>query len=116
MNIDEMKLRIKKFVNNTIDLYIPPTNFFDKLKNATAKLWVEQNTWRLHKILEVFADENHEIDGDVVFEMYEGILFENGELKLNVKEMIPPNMAWINEYLPNKIIIFKREDLLEIIH
>ena len=33
MNVDEVKLRIIKFLNNTIDLYIPPTNFFDKLKN-----------------------------------------------------------------------------------
>ena len=116
MNIDEMKLKMKNFVNNTIDLYFPPTNFFDKLKNATAKLWVEQNTWRLHKILEAFADEYHEIDGDKVIEMYEHILFENGELKLNVKEMIPENMTWINDFLPNKIIIFKKEDLYDIVH
>ena len=32
MKIDEMKLKIKNLVNNTIDMYLPPTNFFDKLK------------------------------------------------------------------------------------
>lgn len=115
MKIDEIKLKIKNFINDTLDLYFPPTNFFDKLKNATAKLWVEQNTWRLNKILEAFADEHHEIDGEKIIEMYEDVLFENGELKVNVKEIIPENMGWINEYLPNKIILFKKEDLHKIV-
>ena len=33
MKTDEVKMRVIKFVNNTIDLYLPPTNFFDKIKN-----------------------------------------------------------------------------------
>ena len=36
MKIDEGKLRLKNFIHNTIDLYVSPTNFFDKMKNSTA--------------------------------------------------------------------------------
>lgn len=114
MKTDEVKMRLIKFVNNTIDLYIPPTNFFDKLKNSTAKLWVEQNQWRFGKAIEAFGDEEHEIDVDRVMEYYEKALFENGELRLDVKGMIPESFAWMKEYLPNKIILFKVDDFKHI--
>lgn len=88
MKTDEVKMRVIKFINNTIDLYIPPTNFFDKLKNSTAKLWVEQNQWRFGKAIEAFGDENHEIDVDRVLSHYEHSLFENGEMRLDIKRSI----------------------------
>ena len=64
MKIDEVKLRLKNFIHNTIDLYVSPTNFFDKMKNSTAKLWVDQNIWKLNKAIEAFGDEHGEIDED----------------------------------------------------
>lgn len=114
MKTDEVKLRINKFINDTIDLYVPPTNFFDKMKNSTAKLWVDQNMWKLNKAIEAFADENGEIDEDKVLHYYEQALFENGEMKLDVKGMIPKQYEWIKEYLPNKLILFKTEDFRRI--
>ena len=114
MNVDEVKLRVIKFLNNTIDLYVPPTNFFDKLKNSTAKLWLEQNQRRIGKAICVFGDENHEIENDDVMKYYDQALFENGELRLDVKSMIPEAFEWIKEYLPNKIILFKVDDFRHI--
>lgn len=114
MNVDEVKLRIIKFLNNTIDLYVPPTNFFDKLKNSTAKLWLEQNQWRIGKAICAFGDENHEIEIDDVMKYYEQALFENGELRLDIKSMIPESFEWMKEYLPNKIILFKVDDFRHI--
>lgn len=114
MKTDELKLRIVKFLNNTIDLYIPPTNFFDKLKNSTAKLWVEQNQWRFGKAICAFGNENHEIDVDEIMKYYEHSLFENGEMRLDIKSMIPQQYEWIKEYLPNKIILFKVDDFRNI--
>ena len=114
MKIDEVKLRLKNFIHNTIDLYVSPTNFFDKMKNSTAKLWVDQNIWKLNKAIEAFGDEHDEIDEDKVLEYYEKALFENGELKLDIKSMIPSQYDWIKEYLPNKLILFKVDDLRRI--
>lgn len=114
MKTDEIKLRMVKFLNNTIDLYIPPTNFVDKLKNSTAKLWVEQNQWRFGKALNAFGDENDEIEIDEILKHYEHSLFENGEMRLDVKSMIPNNMEWLKDYLPNKIILFKVDDFRNI--
>ena len=111
MKIDELKLRINQFIHGTIDLYLPPTNFFDKMKNSTAKLWVDQNIWKLYKAIDSFGDQNHEIDIDKVLSYYEDALFENDELRLDVKSMIPQQYIWLMEYLPNKVILFKKEDL-----
>lgn len=111
MKTDEIKLRLNKFANDTIDLYIPPTGFFDKMKNSTAKFWLEQNMWKLGKAVDAFGDENGEIDPERIMAHYENALFENGELKLDIKSMIPPQYEWLKEYLPNKIVLFKKEDL-----
>lgn len=111
MKIDEVKLRINQFIMGTIDLYMPPTSFLDKMKHATAKLWVEQNMWKLYNILDAFGDKCGEIDADKVMELYGESLFENDELRIDIKQMIPKQYEWINEFLPNKIIVFKKEDL-----
>lgn len=111
MNTSEIKLRINRFLNNTIDLYMPPTSFLDKMRNSTAKFWLEQNSWRINKAIDSFGDSNNEIDVDVLMKYYEDILFENGELKLDVKEMLPENMKWLSDLLPNKLILFKKDDL-----
>lgn len=114
MKTDEIKLRIVKFLNNTTDLYIPPTNLFDKVKNSTIKLWIEQNQWKLAKAIDMFSDEHHEIDIDDIIKHYESSLFENGELRIDIKNMIPESFQWIKDYLPNKIILFKTEDFKNI--
>lgn len=114
MKTDELKLRVKKFLDNTIDLYLPPTNFFDKMKNSTAKLWLDQNMWKLGKAVNAFGDEDGEIDEEKIIHYYENILFENGEMKLDVKEMIPSQYEWLKEFLPNKLILFKTDDFRRI--
>ena len=114
MKTDEIKLRVNKFLNDTIDLNMPPVGIFDKMKNSTAKLWLEQNSWRLFKAIDAFGDEHHEIDIDKVLNHYESSLFENDELRLDVKTIIPQQYEWIKDYLPNKIILFKKDDLRSI--
>lgn len=114
MKTDEIKLRLHKFLNDTIDLYIPPVGFIDKMKNSTAKLWLDQNSWRLFNAIDAFGNEHHEIDIDKVMSYYEDALFENGEMRLDVKTMIPTQFEWLKDYLPNKIILFKKEDLRNI--
>lgn len=114
MNTSEVKSRINNFLNNTIDLYMPPTTFVDKMRNSTAKFWLEQNSWRINKAIDAFGDENNEIDQNTLMKYYENILFENGELRLDIKDMLPETMKWLGDLLPNKLILFKKEDLYNI--
>ena len=68
----------------------------------------------LFKAIDAFGDEHHEIDIDKVLNHYESSLFENDELRINVKSIIPQQYEWIKDYLPNKIILFKKDDLRNI--
>lgn len=111
MKIDELKLRVAKFIDETIDMYIPPVGFFDKLKNSTIKLWAHQNMWKLNKVMDAFKDENGEICQDDIIREYEGNLFENGEFRLDLKSLIPQEYSDVANMLPNKIVVFRREDL-----
>ena len=44
--------------------------------------------------------------------MYEDALFENGELRLSLKEIVPNSFK---DMLPDKIMIFKRDDLYKLL-
>lgn len=114
MKIDELKLRISTFIEETIDMYIPPTGFFDKIKNSTIKLWVHQNTWKLNKILDAFKDEKGEIDSNSIISEYEKSLFEDGEFRLDVKNIIPIEYSEVSKILPDKIVVFKKDDLYKL--
>ena len=48
------------------------------------------------------------IDTEKLAEMYEEVLFENGELRLSLKEIAPDA---VKAMLPDKTMVFKRDDL-----
>ena len=105
---EELEHSIKQYVNQLIDDVFPEYSILGKLSNRTAKYWIEQNQWRLDEILSVFTNKDECIDTEKLAEMYEDVLFENGELRLSLKEIAPNG---IKAMLPDKIMIFKREDL-----
>jgi hypothetical protein len=44
--------------------------------------------------------------------MYEDVLFENGELRLSLKEIAPDG---VKAMLPDKVMIFKQDDLYKLL-
>lgn len=114
MSTEEVKMRIVKFINKTMDAYIPQSNVVDRLKNCTFKLWFEQNISRIDPILATFVDSKGELDIKFITHYYEEALFEKGEFKLDIRDLIPDDYVFIKEMLPNKLILFKKNDLIEI--
>jgi hypothetical protein len=108
MKKEELKYSIKQYVNQLINDVLPESGLLSKLGNRTAKYWVEQNQWRLDEILSVFIDKDECIDTEKLAAMYEDVLFENGELRLSLKEIAPES---VKTMLPDKIVIFKKDDL-----
>ena len=108
MRKEELKYSITQYVNQLINDVLPESGILGKLSNVTAKYWVEQNQWRLDDILSVFTDKDECIDTEKLAAMYENVLFENGELRLSLKEIAPDS---IKSMLPDKTMIFKRDDL-----
>jgi hypothetical protein len=108
MRKEELEYSIKQYVNQLINDVLPETGILGKLGNRTAKYWVEQNQWRLDEILSVFTDKDGCIDTEKLADMYEDVLFENDELRLPLREIAPES---VKAMLPDKIMIFKRNDL-----
>ena len=112
MRKEELKYSITQYVHQLINDVLPESGILSKLSNRTAKYWVEQNQWRLDDILSVFTDKDECIDTEKLAEMYEDVLFENGELRLSLKEIAPDA---VKAMLPDKIMIFKRDDLYKLL-
>ena len=112
MRKEELKYSITQYVHQLINDVLPESGILGKLSNRTAKYWVEQNQWRLDDILSVFTDKDECIDTKRLAEMYEDALFENGELRLSLKEIVPNSFK---DMLPDKIMIFKRDDLYKLL-
>lgn len=111
MKTDDLIYNIKLYVYKLIDDMIPQSTLIGKIENKTAKYWVEQNKWRLNKILCSLKDENGEIDPNQLAEQYKDILFEEGELRLSIREIVPEIYS---DLMPDKIVLFTIDDLYQL--
>lgn len=116
MKTDEIKLRVVTFIDDIIDMYMSCDSLIGKIKNSTAKLWVDQNAYKLDSILEIFCDRNNEIDVQKIAEYYEDTLFENGDLRVDIRQIVPEKMSMVKDFLPNKIVVLTRDDLHKLLN
>lgn len=113
MKPDEIKLRITSYADDLINKLFPDDNFFNKLKGATAKFWIKQNVWKLDTILTNFVDKDGEINMvDTVNFFVTEIFNENEEFTLDIQSLFENNQ--LSQYLPNKIIVFTKSDLVKL--
>lgn len=112
MRKEELEYNMKKYVYQLIDDFFPETNMISKIENRTAKYWVEQNQWRLDEILSAFTDKDESIDTDRLLQIYEDVLFENGEFRVSFKEFAPDS---IKPLIPDKVAVFHKTDLYKMV-
>jgi hypothetical protein len=112
MKIAELKLRLLSGANNLIDDYFGSGSIGDNMLNATLKLLVRQNEHKMDNILNMFADENGEIDGNVVVEEYSKV-FGNDGVIIDIKDFIKSNT--VRSFLPNKCLKVTQDDLRKMI-
>ena len=112
MKIAEFKLRVINSLNNMVDDYFGTPVMTEKFINSTLKLLIKQNANKYDNILYLFADENGEIDARSVVESYSEMLGDDG-LKFDLRQYI--NNSMIRDMIPNKILIIKKEDLMELV-
>lgn len=108
----EFKLRVIHGINNLIDDYFGAPTINEKVINATLKLLVKQNSNKYDHILNMFADENGEIDAVTIVDTYAEMLGPDG-ITFDLKSYI--NNDYIKNFIPNKILIIKKDDLINLI-
>lgn len=112
MRIDEVKMKVSNALLNMIDTYFGGNNMSEKFINSTLKIIVKQNIYKIDSVLHMFADQNGEIDINEIINEYSNIIDENG-VTINLKEYVNNDM--LKSFIPNKILIIKREDLFNLL-
>ena len=108
MKVSEFKIKIINWLNRTIDTYFGSDNISDKFLNATLKILVTQNQNKYDDILNVFADENGEIDEELIVDKYSEAI-GNGFI-FDIRDYIKNDL--IRSMLPNKALKITRDDML----
>lgn len=112
MNTSEVKLKLITSVNRLIDTYFGMPTVTEKMINATLKVIVKQNAYKIDGFLNMFADQNGEINPQEVLIEYANQIDDNG-LIIDIKQYI--NNETLRQILPNKVLVMKREDILNLI-
>ena len=111
MKAGEVKMRISNFLLELIDVYFPGNSFREKMVNSTLKIILKQKIYKIDTVLNLFSDKDGEINTQDIINEYSKLIDENG-ITFDLKEYIDDDM--IKTFIPDKILIIKREDILDI--
>lgn len=112
MKISEFKLKAVNGINGLIDTYFGSSSMADKFLNATLKIIIKQNQHKYDGILELFADENGEIDEKLIMEEYSEVLGKDGFI-VDLRDYIKSDM--VKQFLPNKALKITKDDIIDIL-
>lgn len=112
MKISEVKLRLSSSVMKLIDVYFSGNTFNEKMINSTLKIILKQNLYKIDSMLKLFSDKDGDINVDEIISEYSNIIDENG-LVFDLKEYINDDI--LKSFIPDKILIIKREDILNLL-
>lgn len=108
----EVKLKLVNAVNNLIDTYFGMPTVSEKMINATLKILVKQNAYKVDEVLRMFTDKDGEINPSDILIEYANLVGDEGFV-IDIKQYV--NNDLIKQLLPNKILVLKREDILNLI-
>lgn len=112
MRTQEVKLKLITSVNKLIDTYFGLPTVSEKLINATLKVLVKQNAYKIDGMLNMLSDQNGEINPQDVLVEYANQIDENG-IVIDVRQYI--NNDTLKQMMPNKVLVIKKEDILNLV-
>ena len=112
MKSSEVKIRLIKFANGLIDTYFSKGTISDKMINSTLKIIVKQNSYRVDDILKLFADKEGEIDMNEIVAQYADNIGDEG-ITIDIRDYVENEL--IKQYLPNKVLIIKKDDIMSLL-
>lgn len=108
----ELKLRMSNAAERLINAYFGENNIVEKLTNSTLKVLLKQNMDKLDGMMDMFCDENGEIEADEIINTYAEQISESG-VTFDIREYVKSDV--IRGILPNKSLIIKKSDITRII-
>jgi L-2-hydroxyglutarate oxidase LhgO len=113
MKAGEIKLRLTNSAMELIDTYFGANSMQEKFINATLKIISKQNIYKVDSMLAFFADKDGDIDFHEMVSEYANVIDENG-VTFDLKKFVDDET--IKKLIPNKILIIKREDIINLLN
>jgi hypothetical protein len=113
MKAGEVKMRLSNAVFNLVDTYFGGSAINEKFVNSTLKIIIKQNLYKIDSMLELFSDQYGEIDIHEIIKEYSNMIDEQGFV-FDLKKYVDNDM--IKGLIPNKVLIIKRDDILNILN
>lgn len=111
MKTGEVKIRLSNSVMNLIDTYFSGNSLNEKFVNSTLKIILKQNLYKVDSFLNLFSDQNGEINVEEVINEYSKMIDENG-IVFDLKKYVNDDI--VKMLIPDKVLIIKREDILNL--
>lgn len=112
MKISEFKLRVISKLNSLIDEYFGSSTINERFINSTLKFIVKQNSNKYDNVLNLFSDENGEIDMYTLVDYYAEVVGDEG-FRFDLKQYI--SNEYIRNMIPNKVLLLKKDDILNMV-
>lgn len=108
MKGSELKIRLINGINLMVDEYFGSNTITDKFINATLKIIIKQNEYKLDSILKLFTDEHGDVNVELMVEEYAKALGQDGII-IDIRDFIESDA--VKRMLPNKSLMVKRGDI-----
>jgi hypothetical protein len=113
MKAGEVKIRLSNTAMELIDAYFGANTMQEKFINATLKIVLKQNIYKIDSMLNLFANKDGDIDMHEIVAEYANMIDENGVI-FDLKKYVEDEN--IKKLIPNKILVIKREDIINLLN
>jgi hypothetical protein len=112
MKIGEVKIRLSNSVIELIDTYFGGSALNEKFINSTLKIILKQNLYKADSMLQLFADQNGDINISDIVEEYSKMVGDEGII-FDLKKYVEND--FVKSLIPDKILVIKRNDILKLL-
>ena len=112
MKASEFKLRVISTLNELVDIYFSSDAIIDKFVNSTLHVMIKQKSYMLDDVMNLFTDQDGNIDKELLIDEYSK-MFGNKDIVIDIRDYIKND--FIKGILPNKSLIIKSNDILDML-
>ena len=112
MKASEFKLRVVSTLNELVDIYFGSDAMIDRFVNSTLHVMIKQKSYMLDDVMNLFTDQDGNIDKELLIDEYSK-MFGNKDIVIDIRDYIKND--FIKGILPNKSLIIKSNDILDML-
>ena len=112
MKASEFKLRVVSTLNELVDIYFGSDAMIDRFVNSTLHVMIKQKSYMLDDVMNLFTDQDGNIDKELLINEYSKI-FQDKDIVIDIRDFIKND--FIKGILPNKSLIVKSDDILDML-